>query len=144
MRIFLDTNIFLRFLVAENIQTHKSCKKLILTIQSGQIIPLTSNVVFQEILYILTKQYHFSKTRTVLEISKLLHLRNLTIIEITRTSEAIDLYRKYNIKFGDCLIATQIPKGVTLCTYDTDFSKLSFLEVKSPAQIISQLKTSLE
>ena len=142
MRIFLDTNVFLRYLVVENITAHENCKKLISTIQSGRMTPFTSNVVFQEILYILIKEYNFSKPHIVVEISKLLNLRNLTIVETTRTAQALALYQKYNIKFGDCLIATQVPNGVILCTYDTDFSKIPFLEVKSPAQILSQLKAS--
>jgi len=42
---------------------------------------------------------------------------------------------KYKVKYGDCLIATQIPKGVTLVSYDKDFDKLG-VGRKEPAELL--------
>jgi predicted nucleic acid-binding protein len=64
-------------------------------------------------------------------------LRNLTIIDKTITAKALEYYQKYNIKLGDCYIAAQIPVGCTLCTYDKDFSRLSFLKVATPDMILT-------
>lgn len=139
MKLFLDTNIFIRYLVPENQTIYAECTKLITLIQKGTIIPYVTNVVFQEILYVLTKQYKFTKKEVVIDIFKLFKLRNLILIEKTNTPQAILLYRDRNIKYADCLIATQIPKGVTLCTYDTEFKHLPSLSVATPAQILTRL-----
>ena len=123
-KVFVDTNVFLRYLVPEDKNSFEQSKKLFGTIEKGTIIPYISSIIVQEIIYVLSRSYKFSYKEICLKLPLLFALRNLVILEKTDTKKAIDLYLKYNIKFGDCLIATQIPKGVMLCTYDEDFKKI--------------------
>lgn len=136
MRIFIDTNIFLRFLLDEDSAQHQDSVKLLAAIMEGKFHPYSSNIVIAEIIHVLTRVYKQSKPIVVASIEKLLTIRNLTIIEKTNTEEAVKLYKTFNMKFGDCLIATQVPKRVALVTYDADFFKLKHLRVATPADIL--------
>ena len=136
-KIFLDTNIFLRFFINDNENKFLDCVKLFQKIKEGLITPYTSNVVFIEFLYTAIRFYKFSKKATLKAVDRILKMRNLTIIERTNTKKALEFFKLYNIKYGDCLIATQIPEKAILCSYDEDFIKIPHLKVKNPSQILS-------
>ena len=135
-KIFLDTNIFLRFFVADDLKSHTETANLFLRFKAGKLIPYTSNMVMSELIYVLIKIYKQPKQEVLNKISTLLKIRNLILIEKTNTHAALELYQNLNIKLGDCLIATQIPKGVVLCTYDEEFKKIPGLISKKPQEII--------
>lgn len=137
MKIFIDTNIFVRLLTHDVPQKVKECERLFEFIQNGSIKPYISNVVIMELVYILTKQYRFNKAVVTKALEKIFKLRNITIIESTKTQEALVLFKKYSIKYGDCLIATQVPKGVGLLSYDTDFPKILAIKSITPAEIFN-------
>lgn len=136
MKIFLDTNIFIRFLTRDDEEMFDECKRLFELILLGKIIPYTSNIVLLEITFILTRQYKFPKKEVRKDLEKLINLRNLTIIELADTKEALKLFGATNIKFSDCYIATQVPKGVTLITYDSDFRKIPSISAATPDKVI--------
>lgn len=136
MKVFLDTNIFLRFYVKEDETSHSECVRLLNLCNQGSCRPYTSNIVISEVIYVLSRLYKFPKAEVLAAIDDLLNLRNLTVIEKTDTPRAIKLYKKNNLKIGDCMIATQVPVGVALCTYDADFSMLSELKISTPSGVI--------
>lgn len=135
-KVFLETSVFIRYLTADDEIKFKDCLKLIELIEKGKIRPYTSNIVILEILFILTRLYRFAKKEALEAIKKILDLRNLTLIETTNTKKAIKIFEKYNIKFPDCLIATQVPTGAKLVSYDTDFSKITTLACATPQEFL--------
>lgn len=139
MRVFLDSNIFLRYLVPENKTSYSECTAIIQAVENGQLMPYVSNIVIQEITYALGKIYKFNKKKVLSWLTDLLRLRNLVLIEKTETKQSLVLYKKYNVKFGDCLIAAQISKGMILITYDTDFSKLPYLKPHTPTELLTSI-----
>lgn len=141
-QIFIDTNIFLRYLVDDRSFQHKESIALIEACESGKFRPYTSGVVLSELIFVLTKLYKQPKKEVVDSIDKLLLIRNLTLIDKTNTPAALAFYRKFNVKFGDCLIASQIPAKAALITYDKDFSKFKLESSATPAQILSTLSSS--
>lgn len=136
-KVFLDTNIFIRFLTQDDPQKFHDCEKLFELVQNGKIRPYTSNIVILEIQFVLIRLYKFAKDKVLRDIDNLLSLRNLTILEKTDTRKALSVYKKHNIKYADCLIATQVPKGVKLASYDTDFSKIKRVSLSTPADFIN-------
>lgn len=70
------------------------------------------------------------------DLEKLINLRNLTLIESADTKEALRLFGTTNIKLSDCFIATQVPKSITLVTYDSDFSKIPSLNAVTPEKVL--------
>ena len=137
MKIFIDTSILIRFFTHDLQDKIVECERIFEIIKEGKIKPYISNVVYMELVFVLTRQYKFKKNIVVKALEDLLNIRNLTLIEKTNTKQALEFYKKNNIKYGDCLIATQVPKGVILVAYDKDFSKISSLKSITPAEIFN-------
>lgn len=136
-KIFIDTSLFIRFLTQDIPEKYAECEQLFKFVQKGGIKPYISNFVIFEIVFVLTRQYKFSKEKILQILSQILEIRNITVIEKTDTKEALRLFNQYNIKYGDCVITTQIPPGVTIVTYDADFSKIPSLKSITPAEIFN-------
>lgn len=135
-KVFLDTNVWLRFLVADNPDAFEDCKKLINLINQGKIRPYSSDIVFLEVNYVLLSFYEIEKKKVIADLNNLTKTRNLTLIEKADFSQAMELYKKTNIKLGDCLIASQVPEQVVFCSYDQDFKKFDYLNWQTPRQIL--------
>ena len=112
------------------------CRQIFSLINEGKITPYISNIVLLEVVYTLGRTYKFSRSQIIKWLSDTKQLRNLTIIDKSSSEKAIEIFNKHNIKYGDCLIATQVPKGVILCTYDPDFKQIPGLTHKTPSEII--------
>lgn len=135
-KVFVETSVLMRFLTADDAQKFQDCLALFEKIEQGQIRPYTSNMVVLEALFLLTKLYKFPKTKVLIDLHKVLDLRNLTLIEKTDTKAALNLFEKFNIKYADCMIATQVPKAIILLTYDEDFKKLTGFKIFTPAAVV--------
>ena len=135
-KIFLETSVMIRFLTQDDPVKFVDCAKLIERIEAGALQPVMSNVVVMEIVHVLTRLYKFDRTTVHAALELVLKLRNLSFIERTNTPRALALWQSTGIKYGDCLIATQIPKGVVLITYDADFGKIEGLDVMQPERVI--------
>ncbi len=105
-------------------------------IETGEIRAYTSSFVIAEFLYVLVKQYKYPKIKVVDAALSFLKLRNMTLIESGDTSLALKLYRQYSVKYGDYLIATQVPQNAFLVTYDEGFAKIPGLKPKKPDEIV--------
>lgn len=135
MKVFIETSVFIRFFAKDDEKKYEECVKFFSFIKEGKLNPYVSNIVLLEILFVLTRLYKFTKSEVIKDLRRILLLRDITLIEKTNSKEALFLWGKHNIKYGDCLIATQVPKGVTLVTYDSEFSKISSLSSKTPGEI---------
>lgn len=135
-KIFLETSFFIRYFTADNVKKFEDCVKLLENVEKGKPRPYTSNIVIFEIIFVLTRLYKFPEKDVFDSIENILNIRNLTLIEITNTKEALKIHKKYNVKYPDCLIATQIPSGVKLITYDEDFKRINKISVASPKEYL--------
>ena len=135
-KIFLDSNIFLRFLVPEDSKSFQGCQQIFERIAQGTIFPYTSDIVITEVIFTLIRTYKFAKTEIIKDVLLVFELRNMVVIEKTDTKKAFGYYKQLNIKFGDCLIATQIPQGVIICTYDQEFEKIPGIKTTTPTKLL--------
>ena len=133
-KLFLDTNVWLRFILEDNEQA-KGCRELIAQIEAGRWRVYTSTIVLLEINYVLNSIYKIKINKVIKDIELILKTRNLTLIEKTDFRQALKLYRQTKIKLTDCLIAAQLPREMTLVSYDQDFKKLPVL-LKNPSDLI--------
>lgn len=138
-KIFLDTNVWLRFLIGDQEAQYEVCKKLIALNEEGKFKIYTSTIVLLEIIYTLLSFYRVQKKTIISDVKAILASRNLTLIEKTDFQKALALYQKHNIKLADCLIASQLPKNVVLCTYDWDFKKIKNIVSLTPKEVIKKL-----
>lgn len=136
-KIFLETSFFIRYFTADDRKKFKDCVRLLEIIEKeGKIRSYTSNIVMLEILFVLGRVYKFSKKDVLNAIQKILNLRNHTLIEKTDTERALALFKKYNIKYVDCLIATQLSKDTKLVSYDEEFAKIKTLNTVTPKDLL--------
>lgn len=136
-KIFIDTNVWLRFLTVDDKEKFIYCDKLISLIEEGKIRSYTSNVVLLEVAYTLKTFYRIDQKQIISDIRAIIAGRNMTLIEKTDFGEALILFQKYRLGLADCLIATQLPKGTIFCTYDQDFRKLKKIISLTPEEILS-------
>jgi predicted nucleic acid-binding protein len=136
MKIFIDSNIWLRFFLANEEKSFKACQKLFQLIETGRIKPYTSTIVLLEVNYVLVSIYKVASSSVFQDLKNILTTRNLTLIEKADFVKSLDLSQKLKIKLADCLISLQVPKDSFLVTYDKDFKKFKNLKVKTPEELI--------
>jgi predicted nucleic-acid-binding protein len=102
--IGLDTNILLRFLAQDDsIQSPKANAVMAsLTIAEPGWISLTSIV---ELVWVMTSQKRLDRRGIAALLSRLLTREEFVIEQASLVQSAMQLYRKGNADFADCLIA---------------------------------------
>lgn len=136
MKIFLDTNILLRYFLKDEPKQFELCKNLISQIEEGKFTVYTSGIIFLEISYVLKSVYKLPFKEVTNILDSVFSIRGITIIEKTNTNLAFKFFKKYKVKFTDCLIASQLPKDIILVSYDEELLKIKELKVKNPQQIL--------
>lgn len=137
MKIFIDTNLWARFFIQDIQDQYEATKNLLALVEEGRFKIYTSTVVLLELQYILQKLYKLSFKEMIEVFEAIKRMRGITIIERTNFDLALQFYRKYKIKFTDCLIASQLPKNTVLVSFDEELSKIKEIKVKKPQEIES-------
>jgi len=134
-RVFIDTSIFIRFLTQDDQVKYRDCVEFFKLVENGSIRPYTSNIVILEIIYVLVSLYKFPKEQVLKAIEAIFKLRNLVLIDKTDTVKALRIFKETKIKYGDCLIVSQM-SDLVLITYDTEFNKIHDMKVVEPADLV--------
>jgi len=137
-KYFIDSNIFLRPIVKDDLAKVKECERIFEKINKGEIKAFTSNLVLAELIWTGKKVYGIEKTELIKVIRGILDLRNLKIVDDFNSRLALAIYEKYPIKFIDALIASNpkiYKKEAVVVSYDKDFDKIG-IKRKEPSQII--------
>lgn len=138
-KLFLDTNLFLRFFLRDNEAQYQNVYRLFSKIEEGRFKPYTSSIVFLELNYVARSIYKLSIDEVLDYLGAIKKMRGITVIEKTDASKAVSLYRKYKIKLGDCFITVQLPKGAMLISYDEDFKKIKEIKSLTPEETLQEL-----
>lgn len=125
MKLFLDTNIFMRFFVRNDAEMVKQVKKIFSLAEIGKYKLATSTIVLIEIVYTLESFYKLEIKDIRKHIDSILEIKNLLLVDRTEFHKAFELYLKHNQKISDCLIATQLPKDYLLCSFDNKLRELT-------------------
>ena len=137
---FLDSNIFLRPLVKDDLQKAKECEILFEKIKRGEIKAFTSNLILAEIVWLCSRFYKIEKEEIIKILRSILYYRNLKIIDKFDPYLALEIYRKYNIKFIDALSSSNpkiYQKKAIVVSYDKDFDKIGVIR-KEPKDLIKK------
>lgn len=118
MKLFLDTNIWVRLFLEDDEGLYKQAYRVIELVEEGKFRPYTSTIVFLEVYFVLTSVYKLKKEIAIEDLKKILATKGLTLIEKTDFKKALEVQMQTGLKLTDCMIVTQIPSGVVLCTFD--------------------------
>lgn len=128
--IFVDTNIFLRFLVRDNEKQYRAARTLFLKIKQGKISGFTSLLVVAEIVWVLDSFYHFSREKIITALQSLLEFPNLEVEQAPIIREALRFFGKRGNDFLDCYnYAKAIQRGTTrIASFDADWDRFKGVE----------------
>lgn len=138
MRIFLDSNIFLRAILKDDEVKAKNCLKLFEKVDKDEITATTSMLVLNEILWVL-EGYKVERGK-IAERLKAIVASNVEILGAENgriVLESIGYYKEMGVDFIDALNAciARENKIQIVATYDDHFEKLDFVKAVLPEAI---------
>jgi len=124
----LDTNVLVRFLVADDPRQHRIAVETIAGATEELFIPMSVTV---ELEWVLRSRYGLDKSDIIEVFAKLLESRDVEFQTEAAVEVAINLYQEHNVDFADCLhIATAFNEVATpFFTFDRKASKLHGAEL---------------
>lgn len=81
----IDTNIIIRFLVADNEEQFKIAKDIFFEIEKSQKIVIILDVVFMEAFFVLTKLYQLPKSEVLNDLKSILALDG--VVNVKRSAK---------------------------------------------------------
>jgi len=130
--VFVDTNVFLRFLTNDDPVKAKRAEILFRDAVRGKIRLATSLLVIAEIIWTLESFYKLEKPDIAAKIEKILNTPNLDCPEAALLFMALDLYVHANIDFVDAYNAFHMKEhGLTeILTYDRKhFARVPWVQI---------------
>lgn len=133
MEFFIDTNVFLRFLLADNPTQSIKAKKIFEKAAKSKIKLITHSVIIAELIWTLYSFYQQPKQKIIEKIKKLLLFEGLKIIDSEILNSAIIIFEKYSLDFIDAFAAAWVKQNnLTLVTFDKDFDKIENFKCLKP------------
>lgn len=134
MKAFVDTNIFLRFLLADHPTQSPASKKLFEKAKNGKLQLVTIPMVLAEVVWVLESFYEESRKEIVRKLHIIILFEGLEINERNILLKAINTYGKANIDFIDAYVSAWMgnTKMEQIYSYEKDFEKLTSVKRLSP------------
>lgn len=137
-RYFLDSNIFLRPIVKDNIQKVKECEDVFQKIKKGEIKAFTSNLILAEIVWTSLRFYKIKREKLLKVLKGISDFKNLKIIDNFNFRLAVEIYKNFPVKFIDALIVSNraiFQRKAVVVSYDRDFDKIGTKRIE-PKEIV--------
>ncbi|OJW71234.1 MAG: PIN domain-containing protein [Candidatus Amoebophilus sp. 36-38] len=121
MKSICDTNVILRYLLADNPEMFAKTKAIFDQAKIGRITLIIEQTVFTEVIFVLSSFYKVPKDKITQILSELLAYKGISG-EKEVLSLALDYYSKHNMHVVDCLLLAK--------NKITDLPILSFDQIK--------------
>jgi len=134
-RVFVDTNLFLRFLTNDVPTQADAVESLLHRAAAGEIKLITNPLVIAEIVWTLESFYRLTKTSIQEKVLAILNTPGLEVADGDRILQAIAWYADQNVDFADAYNAAWLlDQGMTVAyTFDRKhFSRLAGVTVRAP------------
>lgn len=133
--VFVDTNVFLRFLTNDDPAKAKRAEALFRDAVGGKIRLMTSLLVIAEIVWTLESFYGLDKHEIAEKVQTILNTPNLQCADAPLILLALDLYAQQNIDFIDAYHAGFLKDRDVkrIVTYDRKhFGRVEWLDIVEP------------
>ncbi len=124
-RVFVDTNIFIRYLTNDDPDKADRVELLLDRAEKGEIILITTELVMAEVVWVLESFYGLKNTAIGPMISAILATPGLAVINGSLVEKAIDHYVTHNIDFIDGYITALMDREKIDMIYSYDKKHLS-------------------
>ena len=125
---FVDTNVFLRYLVNDEPTKAQRCLDLFLQAKNNKVSLTTSEAVIAEVVYVLISKrlYNLGRTDVVARLRPLLVLPGLKLPHRTILLRALEIYAAYVVDFEDALSKAHMERNLIheIYSYDTDLDQM--------------------
>lgn len=134
MKMFVDTNIFLRYLTKDDPSKYEKCKDLFKKAIEGKITLATSGMVIAELIWTLLSYYKVPKADVIEMVSIIVGTENLFIPEGDIIADALVLYSRKNIDYIDAYNAVYMKHYDydEIYSYDRDFDSVEGIKREEP------------
>lgn len=131
---FLDTNVFLRHLLADHPEQSPRATAYFRRIEAGSVQVRTSDLVVFETVFTLQRQYRRSRTAIRDALLPLLELPGIVLPGKRRFRQVFDLYIGQNIAFADAYHAVLMRQlGLTeVVSFDREFDRVAGFQRVEP------------
>lgn len=130
MRVFIDTNVFLRYF--DNLESAVSFMNGVKKGKNDYCVP---SVVINEVAWTLTKLYGLKRDDLVMFVEGILAVDKFKIVYGYDFPNAIRQYKLTNVKLTDCMIWSYMEQGDQIISYDKDFDKLPGIKRVEPKDL---------
>lgn len=126
---FVDTNVFLRFLVNDDPEKAADCETLFKKAVAGEEVLFTTDMVIAEIVWVLESYYELARSEVRDRVEKILNTQNLNCPNKDLILNSLAAYEEKNIDFIDAYNAFILKKnGISeLYSYDAHYDRLKWL-----------------
>lgn len=124
--IFVDTNYFLRFLLADQEAQHQTAKTLFKKAAVGEVDLFTSIIVFFEVYWVLASFYKKEKDELVEKLEGLLSLTFIDYQEHSVLSDAVRVFKETPLDLEDAynLVYASMNGASEFKTFDQQLQKV--------------------
>ena len=119
-RVFIDTNVFLRFLTQDDLDKAEKARRLFASAVAGEVVVETSLLVIAEIVWTLESFYGLPHDEVAELVTTILATPNLECPNKELLIEALLAYTERNVDFIDAYHAVLLGRrrDVSLATFD--------------------------
>ena len=123
--IFVDTNFFLRFLLADNKGPFEEVKTLFGQAAEGKVNLFTSVIVYFEIYWVLSSFYKQNRAGVANTLEKILEMKFIFFKEQEILESALKMFVARNLSLEDCynLAFAKSNKAKDFKTFDRKLTK---------------------
>jgi len=130
-RIYVDTNVFIRYLTNDTPEQAEQSKTLFKQAVKGHCELFICDLVIAEIIYVLESVYKLSKKETAEKLLAIAKLGNVVLENYSIILEALELYEEKNLDFTDAYLGCHARKSGyrKVFSFDKDFKKIDFVDL---------------
>lgn len=131
---FVDTNVFLRFLVNDDPRQADACEALFRKSVAGREAIYTTELVIAEIVWVLESYYGLPKAEIRGKVEKILNTRNLECPAKETIIEALSVYEEKNVDYIDAYNACHLKhRGILeVYSFDRHYDRIDWLKRLEP------------
>jgi predicted nucleic acid-binding protein len=134
-RVFVDTNIFLRYLTKDDPAKYDRCREVFKKAIESEISLFTSEMVIAELIWTLLSYYRVPKAEVIEKVSIIISTSNLHLDNKSIIADSLVLFSQENIDYIDAYNAVFMKsQGLKkIYSYDKDFDIIDgMVERKEP------------
>lgn len=133
MKMFVDTNVFLRFIDGE-----ETSIKFFKDLKLDKKRFFVQTVVVSELVWVLRTSYQWDVSQVVEVVESFLKTTSLNFVTKCDVLEALKMYREKNVKYNDCLIVSAMASGDKIVSFDREFDRFEGITRVEPKDLLKQ------